>query len=46
MSKPILPGEVEQGLSSRYIHINFCMVNDFLKINRNETNHILINGKE
>ncbi|MCX6224791.1 MAG: PA14 domain-containing protein, partial [Bacteroidia bacterium] len=32
MSKPLLPGEVEPGLSYRYIHGNFRMVNDFQTI--------------
>ncbi|TSA37936.1 MAG: glycoside hydrolase family 92 protein [Porphyromonadaceae bacterium] len=32
MSKPVLTGEVEPGLSYRYIHGNFRMVNDFQTI--------------
>jgi hypothetical protein len=32
MSRPVKPGEVEKGLSYKYIHGTFRMVNDFLKM--------------
>jgi predicted alpha-1,2-mannosidase len=32
MSRPVKPGEVEKGLTFKYIHGTFRMVNDFLKI--------------
>ncbi|MEN8193969.1 MAG: glycoside hydrolase domain-containing protein, partial [Bacteroidota bacterium] len=49
MSNPIHPGEVKQGLSYKYYHGSFRMVNDFLKLSPTNTgivSHFSIDQRE